>query len=512
MAFKTPDYYMLIELRKHLVFVSEATKQLTGMKKKTQELENTLREIKYTNTHVAQEPEYSAHEKAARRQYQYQCEKAANERYHKKNHDHYEKQITTERSVKFWFVLATICGCVGLIGIVAFLWMKTKLGYAYFMDHLWEGIMPEWNGSLHIYAYALGSAIALSLAFWVLSSIKALGDINGFLFIVSTFIMVGGIIFTIVTGFVFIAQWWNVQGGWWALAWIPAFLAAFIIPIVFVAKVLLAALVSFIVFAVIAVIPVVLTIMWKSFKNVCCKLNPKVVRENAVVDEREFQKTEAYRRAVEKDKRDDPIKRSEYLEKVGIIRQGLVAQYTTLISAEKSVISMLENAIKKSNYAIAQCQINDMYKTISNVNCLLFYFEYDLAETVKEAANRLRDDLKMKQLVKLIGDGFTSVLNKLDHLDQSMRVLADQWNAFARQSERQHREIMGSMQRIEDQQDRVARYTRQAIKDAETSMTKSLGELKSTYVTSSNNAANRIAGEISSASDSVTNMLRILAY
>ena len=69
MALKTQDYYMLVELRKNLFTMLEMRKQSAKGREKLNHLRATLSDIQNTNKYMADEPEYSLHEKGARAEF-----------------------------------------------------------------------------------------------------------------------------------------------------------------------------------------------------------------------------------------------------------------------------------------------------------------------------------------------------------------------------------------------------------------------------------------------------------
>ncbi|MBE6634050.1 MAG: hypothetical protein E7620_06895 [Ruminococcaceae bacterium] len=512
MALKTQDYYMLVELRKNLFAMQEAKKQAAKGREKLDHLRSTLSDIQNTDKYMAKEPEYSLHEKAAEQEF---------EREHRRkvdpiNRKLHEENVKKSGAVKFLlgvlFTIVTAAGIVGLIYLIAFLWDKTQLGYGFFVANQWVGvdaIAPSWSGSIHIYCFVLGALAALMFASAIITAI-ADGEVS-LTFSVFGIIM---LVFAYVAGFVFIGQWWNVSAGWWILAWIPAVLVATFLPIIFVVKIVYATVVAFVLLAILAVIPVICFLLWYFFDSVCEALSPKrkYVSERINVDE--FHQTAEYRRAVELDKKEDAVKRSEHKQKVAIVRNVLATQFKTLITAEEQVISVFNGVAKDCERAIAQCPINAVYKTIENVNWLLYYFEYDLAKTVQEAANLMRNDIQMKQLQDLLQQqhrevmgGFQKIHAQLNQIERTNQALLTQWKVIEQQSRRQHEAMMSKMQHMEEQQERLSSYSLQAIRDAESSISGNIREMQTAYANQSYASANKIANEISVASTTISNSI-----
>lgn len=517
MALKTQDYYMLLELRKNLFTLMESKKQAAKGNDTLKTLRSTLNDIQTTDKYIPCEPEYGVHEKNARYAFErkrYQEEKPVNDKIRNK-HDRQSKGI------RFWvgflYVIVTIAAWIGGVFLVLHMWNQTRLGYDFFSSHQWEGIVklvPSWSGSISAYSYILGAMVALIVLMLILPFLSENLYWTSHL---SMFILALLMLFGCLAGFIFIGEWWNVSGGWWLLAWLPALMVSFFIPIVLIFRILYAAIVAFVFLLLIAVLPVPVVFMWVYYEVVCEKITPSPKFVSTSINDNEFKKTAEYRKAVEMDRKQDPIKKKEYLERVDIIKTSLVSQHQTLIAAEESVVYQFHYTIKACERAIEKCPINDAYKTIENVNWLLYYFEYDLAKTIQEAANLMRNDIKMKQFQDLLQKqhnevmgGLQQINSRLSQIQKTNSEMLNQWKVIEKQSERQHREMMSKMTEMEEQQERLSQYSVQAIRDAELSMTRNLGDLKTTFVNQSVESANKVAREINSASARLSSVISSL--
>ena len=137
---------------------------------------------------------------------------------------------------------------------------------------------------------------------------------------------------------------------------------------------------------------------------------------------------------------------------IGIVARARVEytkEYQQLIIKQKAIIKEADQNLEKCKSIIANTHIHPSYHKIETLNKLLYYFEYNFANTIAEAVNLMRNDARYAQMQK-------EMKAQSAELRRHNQMLA----YIEQENKRRHEEIQSELRSISAGQDQIIELER----------------------------------------------------
>ena len=477
---------MLMNLRSAVIALPQATKALSTARSKLKDLRDDLDSLDKSNKIIKLiAPQVNVH--TERLIYEYKRPFVERNEKHQRR-----KSKIAEFPFKLLRILCIIAAIIYPI-IASFLLFKhQKLGYSFFVNHHWEGwFVKDWSSQLVLGLYVAGVMIVVLGGLWGVLSETAVGPLVAAITVPAILIVPGLIAFKL----------WGATGGWTILALIGTIFASAGIITFFIARVLYAALITVIVAAIILVPPFIFFAIQEKLEEVGTDLKRKVLNNYDFngddINLEPLFATEEYKEACKLDALEDSKKMSTYNDAIEAERKSLKIKYKDWITEQNQIIENLNNSINNYQHTIDNCSIHNSYKNVESLNCLLYYFNYDLAETVTQAANLWRNDIKMQQFQNMLKKQHAEVIAGQQQIiagQQAIRSDIAQYNSDMNRRwaehqalcQLQHEEKISVLRSLERQQEKISERNNEALSAASRNVADAVNSVQASISSSTN--------------------------